>query len=102
MRTLNPYKITWLVLTPVKGIATKKDHSIANKAFYGFMNRNNGQEIVRHFATKENALKALESLKLSKEYKATFITDAQFGLSKWDESLLNVATKLQLQNQILI
>jgi hypothetical protein len=94
MKTLNPYKITWLVLTPNAGKATKKDLKILNGKRFGFGISNN--EIKDCFANKELALNfAQRIVGLTKHYKVTFITDKQFGLSKWDESLLNVATTKQ-------
>jgi hypothetical protein len=98
MATLNPYKITWAVFIPSKGKTTKKDLNIIYRAgcptAYGHKPLN---EILAHFPSPAKAQVALKKITgLTKPYKVVFITDKQFGLAKWNESLLNVATKKQL------
>ncbi len=41
MKTLNPYKITWLLLIPISGKSTKKDLKILNRKRVGFGISNN-------------------------------------------------------------
>lgn len=75
------YKISWLVLIPATGKATKADLQVFNKVTLFSMIGNN---ITAHFPTRERAeqvqkqLKALSS-KLTKRYRAVIVSDAQFG-----------------------
>lgn len=98
MKNLNSYTITWAIFTPSKGRITKKDLNVIYKAgcptAYGNKSLN---EILAHFPSKAKADAALRNVKgLTKAYKVVFITDKQFGNSKFNESFLNVATKKQL------
>ena len=103
MKALNPYKITWAIITPIKGKATKKDLTAFFRAGVSYCKRIDFNEFTAHFSTKEKALKTLKKVKnLSKNYEVIFITDKQFGLVNWRESLKTVATKKQLRDRFFI
>lgn len=98
MTKLNAYTIAWAIISPIEGKTTKADLKIMKKCglFHStpFL-RNN--EISLHFATKEIAIDRISNvIGLSRKYKVVLITDKQFGLSKYNETLLKVATKKQL------
>ena len=102
---LNAYTITWAILTPVNGKKiTKKDLNqicrTSDKPFSGSKTLN---EITFHFKNLETAIESVKKISgLNKNYSAVFITDKQFGLSKWNQKKIEVATKIQLINQIII
>lgn len=104
MTTLNAYTISWAILTPVKGKITKKDLNILAKCgIWTLSSRKEFNQFFFHAKTKETAIQQLKKVKgLSRNYEVVIITDKQFGDSKWNESLLNVATKKQLQNRFFI
>ena len=102
---LNAYTITWAILTPINGKKiTKKDCSVIYKSgIYSVGASKKENEIIAHFSSKENAIKAIKKVNgLTKQYRAVFITDKQFGLAKWNQPKIEVATKLQLINEIII
>jgi len=99
MTTLNPYKITWAVITPVKGKITMKDLKAMKKSglFHFFPSYKTKNESSLFFASKGIAIDMISKVAgLSKQYKVVYITDKQFGLANPNESLLTVATKKQL------
>jgi len=103
MTTLNAMTITWAIILPINSKPTKSDLKIINKS------HNNGgysiadTEIIRHFASKEKAMESIKKISgLSKEHKVIFITDKQFGLAKYYEPFVNVATKKQLIDTMVI
>ena len=104
MRTLNPYKIHWVVLTPIKGRVTKKDLTTLFRAgVYTYCKRVDFNEVTAHFTTKEKALETLKKVKnLTKNYEVILITDKQIGMANWKESIKTVATKKQLQDRFFI
>jgi len=104
MMTLNPYKITWAFLIPIKGIATKQDN-YATSLQRGISK----SHLSRHFSDIEDAKKEISKLKgkLSKEYKVLFITDKQFGqiqnnFTNQTDNLLEVATAKQKAEMFII
>jgi hypothetical protein len=100
---LNPYQITWAIITPTKGEKViKKDLNTIYKT--GALSAAGyGNIIICHFSSKKKAEDTIKKAKgLTRPYKVVFITDKQFGLSKWNESLINVATKKQLINTLVI
>ena len=104
MKTLNPYKIHWVVLTPIKGRVTKKDLTTLFRAgVYTYCKRVDFNEVTAHFPTKEKALEKIKKVKnLTKNYEVILITDKQFGMANWKESVKTVATKKQLQDRFFI
>jgi len=99
---LNPYKITWAIITPIKGKFTQKDFSLLKKTMPSLCGNDYLNERCAHFPTKERAIEVLAKSKASKEYKVVFITDKQFGMTNNSESLLKVATTLQINSQTTI
>lgn len=104
MKTLSPYAMTWAVIIPAKGKFTKKD---INTLYRGGLLNVTGSyrtnEIFAHFGTLDAAkTKVLKNWDLSKPYRVVFITDKQFGLCKYGESLISVATKKQLRETNII
>jgi len=100
---LNPYTITWVILIPTKGIATKKDASLT---FHRGMFKS---YLACHSGNLENAKNKVQDLKgmLSKEYKVLFITDKQFGMIEIDfkndtNNLMDIATSKQKSEMFLI
>lgn len=102
---LNAYTITWAILTPANGKKiTKKDlnqiYKTSGRAFGQSKSLNEG---ACHFKNKQSAIDCIKKIKgLNKNYSVIFITDKQFGLSKWNQKKIEVATKMQLINQIII
>ncbi len=92
--TLNPFVITWAILTPIKGKPTKRD------AQNGFGRC--GNVLARHAANIDNAKESVKSLKLNKKYTLTFITDKQFGLVGKDLDFSKVFTAKQISEQTII
>ncbi|MCQ4139226.1 hypothetical protein [Chryseobacterium sp. EO14] len=93
MTTLSKYQISWIVLTPKTGKATKRDQ----KDFNSQLTRSSfsigpfNQNMYAHFASKEVAEEQLSLLrKTNKEYTAVIITDAQFGEMKIDHNTKTV------------
>ena len=93
MTTLNKYQISWIVLTPKTGKATKRDQKIFNSSdssanfSIGAFNQN----LWSHFSSKEKAQEVVSKLrKANKNYTATIITDAQFGNIKIDYNTKSV------------
>ena len=104
MKNLNPYEITWAILTPIKGKVTKKDLTTLFRAgVYTYCKKSDINEITAHFPTKGKALEALKKVKnLTKNYEIVLITDKQFSMTNWKESVKTVATKKQLQDRFFI
>lgn len=105
---LNPYKVTFAVLKPVKGPATKADQVKS-----GFMRDLTNQFLSMHAPDLVSAKKKVNSLKgkLSKDYEVFFITDKQFGNIKivykngkmtYSKSYVDVATTKQLSEKFLL
>ena len=93
MATLNKYQISWIVLTPKTGKATKRDQKIFNSsdssAYFSIGTFN--QNLWSHFSSKEKAQEVVSKLrKANKNYTATIITDAQFGNIKIDYNTKSV------------
>ncbi len=94
----NPYKVTWAVLIPKKGIALKRDES---KRF----NRDPLKlSLLAHAPTKEEAKKIVMEIgdDLQKGYMVYLITDKQFSNLKYDFSrkvsnIMEIMTKRQRQ-----
>lgn len=89
MTTISKYQISWIVLTPVNGKATKRDQKKFNSQLLrsSFSIGPFNQNLFAHFANKEVAKEQLSLLnKANKEYVATIITDAQFGEIKIDHN----------------
>jgi hypothetical protein len=88
MAEISKYKVSWLVLVPTKGAATKKDQELASKAVSSskFYFTRSKYSIIAHQPSKEHAKDKISKLKgkLSKPYIAYIITDAQFGNSTKD------------------
>jgi len=99
MKTLNPYQITWAILTPVSGIARKEDRKLFNQ----FAQGKRHTFISDHSPDIESAKRKLDSIagKLTKPYQVLFITDKQFSLLK-DNNFEAVATKKQLSEMVYI
>lgn len=105
MSTLNQnsaFVITWAIFTPVQGKFFKKNHNEIFKVAPTVSKRIGVNEAFAYFANKEMAIEKVSKLKISKDFEVVFITDKQFGLSKWNESLKKVATKKQLEEKIII
>ena len=104
MKILNPYKITWAIITPIKGKVTKKDLTTFIKSgVYIYCEKMDLNEVTAYFITKEKALKTLKKVKnLSKNYEVILITDKQFSLLNWNESVKTVATKKQFRDRFFI
>ena len=104
MKALNPYKITWAIFTPIKGRVTKKDlNTFFRQGIYSYCKNSDINEITAHFPTKEKAIETIKKVKnLSKNYEVILITDKQFGMVNWKESVKTVATKKQLQGRFFI
>lgn len=102
---LNAYTITWAILTPVNGKKiTKKDlNQICKSSDKPFSGSKTLNEITFHFKNLESAIESVKKINgLNKNYSAVFITDKQFGLTNWNQRKIEVATKTQLINQIII
>ena len=103
MTTLNPYQITWSILIPVSGKATKKDLSIIAKSGIYSISSNLNNEFFFHSADKEKAIEKAKNIKgLSKKYEVVMITDKQFGNVDVFKSFRLSATKKQLQERFFI
>lgn len=102
MKILNPYVITWTILTPVKGKATKKDLNALWRSEIFTVSKNDN-EFFFHSSSKEAAISKVKKIKgLSRNYEVLFITDKQFGNSEFGEKLSLLATKKQLQERFYI
>ena len=104
MKALNPYEITWAIFTPIKGKVPKKDlTAFFSAGVYTSCKRIDFNEFTAYFSTKEKALETIKKIKnLSKKYEVVLITDKQFGMVNWKESVKTVATKKQLQDRFFI
>ncbi|MDA3911444.1 MAG: hypothetical protein PF448_08820 [Bacteroidales bacterium] len=87
---MSKYKVSWLILLPEKGKATKREVSIINKKcpYHGFGIIGLDKYMIGgHFPSKKEAEKCLPKIKgLGKPYRAYIITDAQFGSMKIDHA----------------
>lgn len=100
----SPYKIKHAILTPVKGIVTKKDDGIVNGRFNKWTLRDRSKDKLHIWGWNETSLQAkIEQLKgrFSKEYKVIIITDKQFGMMK-NFDFMAVATEKQKSQIMLI
>lgn len=98
----NKYKIFWAFFEPLRGVVTLKDQRKIEGNRYTTSWRGE-PTYCKHFPNKQKAVEFIEKLKgrLSKEYRVTLCTDAQFGLKKEGEKLPPF-TKKQLNEQIII
>ncbi len=102
---LNAYSITWAILTPANGKKiTKKDlNQIYKTCGRSFSQSKQLNEGACHFNSLDSAKECVKKINgLNKIYSCVFITDKQFGVSKWNQKKIEVATKMQLINQVII
>lgn len=81
----SPYKITWIELTPVKGIVTKHDSRI----FGDFYRSGDKTYFRRWFANKDQALawvRSLDGSKLDKAYTYRYFFDAQMRYTSFADN----------------
>ena len=77
--------------------------SFFRSGVYAYFKKKDINEITAHFATKRKAIENLKKVKnLTKNYEVVLITDKQFGMTNWEESVKTVATKKQLQDRFFI
>lgn len=99
---LNKYRIFWAFFEPLKGVVTLKDQRKIEGNRYTTSWR--GERVYcKFFPNRQKAVEAIEKIKgrLSKEYKVTLCTDAQFGLKKEGEKLPKFTQK-QMNEQVII
>jgi len=98
---LNPYRIYWFTMIPLKGIVTKKDARIISGMRNSF---SRDSEISVHNGSKEKALQRIEALKgkLSKPYSCVLYTDKQFGMRDMRKPVSSVLTTKQLSELQII
>lgn len=107
---MSSYQIHWVVLEPLKGKATKRDVKAFNSAdnidrFKIIFNNNN--YVMAHASSKDEALLLISKIKglAHKEYKATLITDKQFGMIKknYSDNTISIPfTQKQLEESVNI
>lgn len=111
-KVLSKYKISWLMLLPVKGKATKRDVALLNKMsklhpHTGYGTIGTGNAIIgKWFANKNEAISALKKIKgLGKAYRGYIITDKQFGDMKIDfvkkENQLFITQKQKKESRLV-
>lgn len=75
MNQLNPYKISWLIIEPEKGVVTKHDRKM-----FGMLNSTDirNKKAFIHFSDRGKAVNFAKSFdkKLDKKYQCRIITDA--------------------------
>ena len=91
IRELSPYVISWAILEPTDGIATKHDENILHR--YGFSRLVNKIAFGAHFPNKAKAEKIIKDVimdgdngirpRLDKSYNIYVITDKQFGMIQY-------------------
>lgn len=108
-KLLSKYKVSWLILLPIKGKSTKKDVQILNKlnplGGFGIIGVNSFM-IGRFFPDKRSAEIQLKKIKgLTKGYRAYIITDAQFGSMSIDyikgENQLFITNKQKTASKVV-
>ncbi len=99
---LNPYTVTWAVITPTRGKFFKKNLNEISKTIFSIGKMVGQNEAIAHFPTRDRAIELLNKVSASKQFKVVLITDKQFGQSNWKESKLNVATEKQLNDYFII
>jgi len=99
MKTLNPYQITWAILTPVSGIARKEDRKLFNQ----FAQGKRHTFIAEHSPDMDSMKRKLDNVagKLTKPYNVLLITDKQFS-KVVNNNFSKVATNKQLDEQFYI
>lgn len=90
----SPFSLYFAVIQPISGKITKKDFQIIKKENFSTIKQTGNELVCFTGKRKELSLKS----KLSKKYKVVYITDYQFGKTKFNQSFLNVATKKQIAN----
>lgn len=84
MKTLSPYKVSWIEFKAIKGIVTQRDAKVLRKYNTFPKGVKFGKTIYEWFADKESAqeyLKTRDFSKLSKKYEARIFTDKQFSMT---------------------
>ena len=64
----------WVVLTAKTGVILKSDVKKFDKTITGIKKT----KIARHFLTKDDCRKHISSLKLSRSYNISIVTDAEY------------------------
>lgn len=99
---MNALTITWAIITPTKGKATKKDVKLMAKNSSALRMGYQGKLVAAHFSNKDKAIEVVTSFTgLSKKYEVYFITDKQFGKTV-GMNFLAVLTTMQKEAKIII
>ena len=101
LNNLSSYKLYWIELRPIKGIATLADRKRLGVRWNRSLNNN----MYSHFVNRESAERCLESLKsvkLGKAYEARLFTDKQFGMAEAANEYAIPFTKMQNANMVVI
>ena len=76
---LSKYRITWAVFRPIRGIVPLSDQQTINGRFHTWKG---ARVIEKHFPDAQKAkdwLLSFDAAKLSKAYRVTLVSDAQFA-----------------------
>lgn len=101
----SPYKISWIILVPESGIATKHDQErLKQWLFVRFLG---STSLATHFPTKERAKEVLYEISdiqgLDKKYRAYIISDKQMRFFDPDNvDYESVMTKKQIEDSFMI
>lgn len=97
---ISKYVVTWIELTPIKGIVTKHDR----KQFGDILLWGRDKKYFRHFPNRERALNWIASFdkKLDKQYKCRLFTDAQFSKSKYENGQIIVPFTTKQMNEVYV
>lgn len=103
MNALNPYKITWFTLIPLKGVVTLRDQVKVDSLNKWYSRKGRLQIDVPSY-NKQKALDKLDALKgkLSKPYRVYVYTDKQFGMRKGMSNVIDVLTTKQKEESFIL
>ena len=103
LNNLSSYKLYWIELRPIKGIATLADRKRLGARWSNLPKSN--VNLYSHFINRESAERCLESLKrvkLGKAYEARLFTDKQFGMAEAADGYKIPFTAMQNANVVVI
>lgn len=97
---ISKYVVTWIELSPIKGIVTKHDR----KQFGDTLLWGRDLKYYKHFPNKEKAINWLQTFdkRLNKKYNCRLFTDAQFSKSRCENGQIIVPFTTKQRNEVYV
>lgn len=97
---ISKYVVTWIELSPAKGIVTKHDR----KQFGDLYLHGKDKKFFLHFKDRQSALNWIAGFgkRLDKQYTCRLFTDAQFSKSRYEDGQIIIPFTTKQRNEVYI